>query len=49
MKRISKTTRKKRATAILTDIPVKAALRDKQSLKQVTKENTTEGEQETPV
>jgi hypothetical protein len=33
--------RKKRATAILTDTPVKAALRDKQnSLKQATKRKT---------
>jgi hypothetical protein len=41
-------TRKKRATAALTDTPVKAALRDKQnSLKQATKKkNTSEWKQE---
>jgi hypothetical protein len=35
---MANTSRKKRATTILTDMPVKAALRDKQNLKQVTKE-----------
>jgi hypothetical protein len=37
-------TRKKRTTVILTDTPVKATLREKQNLKQVTKRRTHQEE-----